>query len=294
MGPLSCISCCFLLAGAAQRQPYYPSSPLPPPPLLPVLFETEHFAVVAKPTSIPCHRPERETRGGSGRRPLHPGRSTGTVDTVLERARVTFPGRRIRLAHRLDAATSGCLLLTFSASAAREASEALSERGRKTYYALCRGNGLALRERGPFVAAGTVRDAMGVYRAAETDIEGLWGSDGPPRRCCLVRARPRLGRWHQVRQHLGRENFPIVGETRHHKDIRENRAWGEILEGLGIVQRVCLHCHRLEISPGGIFGDGLDVTCPLPTDMQEMIKLTDWAGDAQSFLPNLFESFPNA
>ena len=133
-------------------------------------------------------------------------------------------------------------------------------------------------------------------REAETEIEGLWGSDGPPRRCCLVRASPRTGRWHQVRQHLGRESFPIVGETRHHKDIGENRAWGEILEGLGHPRRVCLHCHRLEIEggSGGIFDGGLDVKCPLPIDMQAMINLTDWAGDAQNTLPCLFEPFPKA
>ena len=55
----------------------------------------------------------------------------------------------------------------------------------KTYYAICRGDGESLRIRGKFVANGPVKDSKGILRDSETEIEGLWGSNGLPRRCCL-------------------------------------------------------------------------------------------------------------
>jgi len=261
--------------------------------MLPVIFETDHLAVVAKPPGIPCHRTEIET--SSGRKRLQRNEDSGV--TVLQLARRTFPHHsNIHLVHRLDAVTSGCLLLAFSSNACRQSSTALAQYGQKTYYSLCRGDGASLRDRGgPFLVNGDVKDSKGIQRQAETEIEGLWGSSGTPRRCCLVQSRPRTGRWHQIRQHLGRENFPIVGETRHHKDIRENRAWKEILDEIGIQQRVCLHCHQLKIENGleGLVENGkLDVNCPLPLDMKTIISLTDWAEDAQSALPKLFETYP--
>jgi hypothetical protein len=133
-------------------------------------------------------------------------------------------------------------------------------------------------------------------------IQALWGSDGPPRRCCLVRAKPRTGRWHQIRQHLGRENHPILGETQHHPDKKENKAWREHLSHHP--QRLCLHSHRLQILPSPDTGteddkeykflplNGLDISCPLPNDMQSIIGLTDWANDAWNALPELFEPYP--
>ena len=300
MGPplLASLGCSLLLAGAVPGNDAPP--PAPPPPLT-VLHLTADLAVVAKPPSLPCHKLEVRSAGDGGRRrrTVAAGGAGGAEDpedTVARRARSTFPdAASIHLVHRLDKSTSGCLLLAFSPAAAREAAEALAA-GTKTYYALCRGDGKALRDRGRFVADGVVRDSRGISREAETEVEGLWGSAGPPRRCCLVRARPRTGRWHQVRQHLGRVHHPLVGETRHHKDIKENRAWAVVLEERGIAQRACLHCHRIEIPAmgegGGVLAGGLDVSCPLPPDMREMVDLTDWACDARDALPALFGAYP--
>eukprot|EP00546_Thalassionema_frauenfeldii_P020125 CAMPEP_0178902614 /NCGR_PEP_ID=MMETSP0786-20121207/4704_1 /TAXON_ID=186022 /ORGANISM="Thalassionema frauenfeldii, Strain CCMP 1798" /LENGTH=290 /DNA_ID=CAMNT_0020573903 /DNA_START=49 /DNA_END=922 /DNA_ORIENTATION=- len=260
--------------------------------ILPVLFETDHLAVVAKPPCVACHRTEIKTTRGRNR--VYSSGKDENGMHILKRA--PFPHHQnIHLVHRLDAVTSGCLLLAFSSVACRQASEALANRGQKTYYSLCRGHGQGLRDRGgPFIVSGDVKDSKGIKRQAETEIEGLWGSS-KPRRCCLVRSRPRTGRWHQIRQHLGRENFPIVGETRHHKDIGENRAWKEILDELGIQQRAVssLSSTKIDGDLGGLVENGkLDVKCPLPFDMRTMISLTDWAKEAQNSLPELFETYP--
>ena len=264
-------------------------SPLPPPtetPLLDVLYQNEHIAVIAKPPNVPCHYLEiRKDR----RRTIIKNDDDEAAIPVLQRAIATFPQNdSIHLVHRLDSPTSGCLLLAFSPEAAREASEALAT-GEKTYYALCRGNGESLRQRGVFQAEGDIKDSRGrIKSGALTEFECLYGTDGPPRRCCLVRCNPRTGYYHQIRQHLGREHHPIVGENRHHPDRKENRFWRNEL-GILPQSRVCLHCHRLllENTEGNfqfIPHDGLDVTCPLPEDMQALIQLTSFSEEAMKLL----------
>ena len=280
MFPLPLVSSIFLAV-------HSPSSPLPP---LGVLFANDHVAVVSKPGNVPCHH--LEVQRGKRKRTIVQGNGRGDDDDVvmpiIQRARLVFPQHEsIHLVHRLDSPTSGCLILAFSPEAAKEASEALAI-GQKTYYALCRGNGESLRQRGIFLAEGDVKDSRGrVKSGAKTEAECLYGTDGPPRRCCLVRCRPKTGYYHQIRQHLAQENHPIVGENRHRKDIKENRFWRQEL-GLLPQSRICLHCHQITLKtvdaeekkfqylPAG----GLDVTCPLPEDMRKLIELTSFSDEA--------------
>jgi len=279
MLPLSLISL-ILLVG----------HPSPAPPL-DVLFESDHIAVVSKPGNVPCHHLEIQ-RGKRKRTVIQGNPSDGkdgaAVVPMIQRARMTFPQHEsIHLVHRLDSPTSGCLILAFSPEAAREASDALA-RGQKTYYAMCRGNGESLRNRGIFVAEGDVKDSRGrIKSGAITEIECLFGTDGPPRRCCFVRCQPKTGYYHQIRQHLAREHHPIVGENRHRKDIKENKFWRVEL-GLLPQSRICLHCHRITLRRDDASSDGfqylpidgLDVKCPLPEDMRKLIELTSFADEA--------------
>eukprot|EP00746_Dinoflagellata_sp_MGD_P148512 gnl/MRDRNA2_/MRDRNA2_80705_c0_seq1.p1 gnl/MRDRNA2_/MRDRNA2_80705_c0~~gnl/MRDRNA2_/MRDRNA2_80705_c0_seq1.p1 ORF type:complete len:224 (+),score=30.25 gnl/MRDRNA2_/MRDRNA2_80705_c0_seq1:669-1340(+) len=209
------------------------------------------------------------------------------------------------------------MLVAFSPDVARKLNEALmSEFTQKTYYAICRGQGEPLRSMGTIRVEQPVKDKEGVVRDAETELRVLWGSDYP--RCCLVRARPRTGRWHQIRKHLNNRSFPILGDKKH-GDKRENRLWRE--RGMPI-ERLALHMHRLRITvPSNehqnwphshsvpestsidksseaqqltlrdiLPSDGLDLTCALPNDLISLIELTPWAATARAELPRLFES----
>jgi 23S rRNA pseudouridine955/2504/2580 synthase len=109
-------------------------------------------------------------------------------------------------------------------------------------------------------------------------VEVLWGSGAP--RCCLLRARPRTGRWHQIRLHAARAGFPVIGDVQH-GDNADNRAWREE-RGLARA-RLALHMHALTLPALGI-----DVRCPLPADLRALVAQAPWAAAAAAALPELF------
>src|SRR5690606_41151938 len=97
-----------------------PTQPLPSPPLpsqgrgqeLDVLYSDEFLAVVDKPAGLMVHD-SKLARGES--------------DFAADRLREQF-GRKIFLVHRLDRATSGCLLLAFDRDTASVLGKTLMSR----------------------------------------------------------------------------------------------------------------------------------------------------------------------
>ena len=94
------------------------------PESLEVLFHDEHLAVVNKPAGLMVH----DSKLARGER-----------DFAADRLREQF-GCPIHLVHRLDRATSGCLLLAFSReSASALGKQFMSRDVEKHYLAVCRG-----------------------------------------------------------------------------------------------------------------------------------------------------------
>ena len=113
-----------------------PTQPLPSPPLPPqgrgqkldVLYSDEFLAVVDKPAGLMVH---------------DSALARGETDFAADRLRAQF-GRPVFLVHRLDRATSGCLLLAFDRDTASALGRAFmapeAERTvEKEYWAICRG-----------------------------------------------------------------------------------------------------------------------------------------------------------
>ena len=100
----------------------------------------------------------------------------------------------------------------------------------------------------------------------------LWGCEDPP--CCLVRARPRTGRYRQIRRHLQNISLPIIGDQNRRKEIREE--WGR--HGVEVPRRVMLHLHRVEL-PATACTPQIDVRCPFPPDYIEALERAcpEWA-----------------
>ncbi|CAM9413770.1 unnamed protein product [Ectocarpus sp. 4 AP-2014] len=204
-------------------------SPQQSPPLE-VLHQNEHFAVVSKPPGMHCHRPEFGSRD---------------PDFVMQKARDQL-GRRVFLPHRLDRATSGCLLVGFSSQAAKVLHQTLAQPdSSKTYVAIVRGSGGAFVGKGWFTVDRPIKDEKNILREASTRFHFVRGGNDPDPRCCLVLAQPSTGRFHQIRRHLNGLSHPIVGDSVH-GDCRFNR---EVAghRNSAPAGRLMLHCVRLSL-----------------------------------------------
>ena len=89
-----------------------------------VLHQDQWLAVVDKPAGLMAHASAM---------------ARGEDDFLVDRLRAQF-GRPVHLVHRLDRATSGCLLVAFDAgTAATLGATFMSRAVRKDYLAVCRG-----------------------------------------------------------------------------------------------------------------------------------------------------------
>jgi len=193
------------------------------------LFVDEHLAVVDKPAGLMVH---------------DSALARGETDFAADRLREQF-GKPIHLVHRLDRATSGCLLLAFDRDTASALGKQLMSDGfEKDYWAVCRGWPAESR----FTIDHPLDGGPGkpVKKPAVTDFEVLATCELPiptqgfeTSRYALLYAHPRTGRFRQIRRHLKHAFHHLVGDSSH-GDGRHNRAF----RAMGI-HRMLLHARRL-------------------------------------------------
>ncbi len=198
------------------------------PELIRAIHSDAHLAVVDKPAGLMAHASAM---------------ARGEDDFLVDRLRVQF-GRPVHLVHRLDRATSGCLLVAFDREiAAALGASFMSREVRKDYLAVCRGwpevellldypldGGPGKPEKKPaitrFVRMGTAELAM---PCAQHDSS----------RYALMQCSPHTGRYRQIRRHLKHLSHHLIGDSSH-GDGRHNRSF----RMLG-VHRMLLHAWRL-------------------------------------------------
>ncbi|WP_246069818.1 pseudouridine synthase [Cognatiluteimonas lumbrici] len=196
---------------------------------LDVLYRDDCLAVVDKPAGLMVH---------------DSALARGETDFAADRLRAQF-GRPVFLVHRLDRATSGCLLLAFDRETASALGKALmAESLEKDYWAICRGWPSGPR----FTIDHPLDGGPGkpLKKPAVTDFEVLATCELPipsqgfdTSRYAWLRASPRTGRFRQIRRHLKHAFHHLVGDTSH-GDGRHNRAF----RAMGI-HRMLLHARRL-------------------------------------------------
>lgn len=188
--------------------------------LLPVLFEDTHLRIINKPEGFYVTPP----REGS------PAISTETG---------------LYVCHRLDADTSGCLILAKTMTGLRAINAAFAEnRIQKTYIAIVAGHPPAKGH--CTLPIGTWRRgrvSTGQGRPAETFFENWWQATDRT----ALKVQPRTGRTHQIRAHLGALGHPLIGDP---------------LYGGPASTRLWLHAYQLDFSwPQG---HALHIEAPLP------------------------------
>jgi 23S rRNA pseudouridine955/2504/2580 synthase len=217
-----------------------------------IIYEDARLLVLDKPAGLAVH-------GGSG-----------VALGCIEALRVLRPdAKSLELVHRLDRATSGCLLVAKRRSALRQLHAALREGGLdKRYLALVKG----LWERGsrevdlPLAA----RRREGEVRVRVDEAEGKLARSRFRRveafgaLASLVEVQLLTGRTHQIRVHAAHLGHPLAGDERY-GDERFNAAMREL--GLG---RMFLHAHSLAFAWPDT-GQDFAVSAPLPDELKAVL-----------------------
>lgn len=224
---------------------------------LQVLYRDDALAVVHKPEGLMVH---------------DSALARGETDFAADRLREQF-GSKVFLIHRLDRATSGCLLLAFDRDTASALGKAwMAGEVDKHYLAVCRGwpdAEAAFRVEHPLDGG----PGKPLKKPATTDFAVLhraelpWPSQGfATSRYAVLRASPVSGRYRQIRRHLKHLSHHLIGDTSH-GDGRHNRAWR-----MAGIHRMLLHAQvlafthpgdgramRIECAPDGSFARALEM-----------------------------------
>lgn len=204
-------------------------SDAPAPAPLPVLHADDALAIVDKPAGLMVH---------------DSALARGETDFAADRLREQF-GRPVFLVHRLDRATSGCLLLAFDRDTASALGTLVMSRDvDKTYWAICRGWPAEVEftidhplDGGP--GKPVKKPAITRFtRLATTEIDAP-STGFATSRYAWLQARPETGRFRQIRRHLKHACHHLIGDTSH-GDGRHNRTF----RMLGI-HRMLLHARAL-------------------------------------------------
>jgi tRNA pseudouridine65 synthase len=232
------------------------------PEPIPVLYRDAQLAVVAKPAGLMVHDSKL---------------ARGEDDFLADRLREQF-AQPIFLIHRLDRATSGCLLLAFDRDTASALGKAVMTRDfDKEYLAVCRGwpdeefvvdhpldGGPGKPEKKPAITR-FARVASGELALPSAGFETS--------RYALLRCWPETGRFRQIRRHLKHAFHHLVGDTSH-GDGRHNRNFR--MHG---VHRMLLHARRLAfVHP--LSGERIEAVAPLDAEFRKAFALFDWDADA--------------
>ncbi|WP_062358043.1 pseudouridine synthase [Pseudoxanthomonas mexicana] len=228
---------------------------------LPVLYADAQIAVVNKPAGVMAHDSKL---------------ARGETDFVADRLRVQF-GKPIFLIHRLDRATSGCLLVAFDRDSASTLGKVLMSREvEKDYLAVCRGwpepdftvdhpiDGGPGKPEKKTALTRFVRLATGELPVPSGDFETS--------RYALLRCQPETGRFRQIRRHLKHAFHHLIGDTSH-GDGRHNRHFR--MQG---VHRMLLHAVRLSF-PHPLTGERIEAVAPLDAEFLKAYALFGWEAD---------------
>lgn len=227
--------------------------------LIEIVYEDTDLLAVNKPAGLLVHRSSI---------------AADETDFLLERLHKQIGGT-LYLAHRLDRATSGIVLLAKSREIAGELGRQFMARHIvKRYLAVVRGwpesEGVIdyplpdVRDRSPR------KPALTRWRTLATATVPIALGKYPEQRYALVEARPESGRYRQIRRHFHHVSHHLIGDTSHGRGDH-NRLWRMHFR----MHRLLLHAWRLELThPLGC--TPLALQAPLDETWQRVLQAMNW------------------
>lgn len=229
--------------------------------MLEILYQDDALIAVNKPAGLAVHR----------------SKMVGNADEFLIDLLREQVGGSMHLAHRLDRATSGVLLVARSSEIAATLGEQFMARAvRKRYLAVVRGWPEPVedcidyplpgsRESGPR------REARTHYRRLATVEVPIALGRYPQQRYALVEATPESGRFRQIRKHLAHRGHPIIGDCQHGRSDH-NRLYKQYFG----CHRMLLHAWQVQLRHP-LSGEVLSIEAPLDVQFTALLARFGWA-----------------
>lgn len=214
-----------------------------------ILYEDDWLMIINKPAGMAVH-------GGSGIR-------SGIIES-LRHLRSDTPA--LELVHRLDKATSGCLMIAKKRSALRELNALLHDRLiSKTYLALVSGKWCG---QGRCVTAPLQKNVLSsgerIVRVAKLGkpAKTLFKCRQQFASASLLEVRPVSGRTHQIRVHAAHIGYPIIGDDKYGDALVNQK-----MQKLGC-KRLFLHAWSLQLqTTRGM----IKVEAPLDDNLKDLL-----------------------
>ena len=222
-----------------------------------ILWQDDSIAVINKPANLI----------------MHSSAISADRDTLIGRLRKQFENPPIPV-HRLDRPVSGAILGAYDKNTAAELSKAFREgRVHKTYIAIVRGQ---LKGEGEIdiplkhEQSGEMLESRSRYRSLQTIELPLPSRKYPTSRYSLVAVSPLTGRFHQLRRHLARIGYPIVGDSSHGDTYCNHQ-----FENQHGIYGLLLHSARVTFSHP-FTGKEITVYSPLRENMRNVCDDFNW------------------
>ncbi len=251
-----------------------------------IAYEDENILIAEKPFGLLTHGDEHEKKN----------HLTNQVISYLVDKGEYVPGREKTFtpspANRLDRNTTGLVLFGKTAGALRAANSMIREEGcvSKYYITVVAGHmaePLKLKDR-------MEKDpSTNTVRVLESDEEAgkLMETNAVPlaygrlggEEFTLVEVELITGRTHQIRAHLAKAGYPVIGDTKYGK-----RKTNELVEKRFKLTTQLLHAYRLVFLRGEgelAYLTGKTVRCPLPKDMAKIVEAV-FGEEAGAYMDN--------
>lgn len=229
--------------------------------MLSLLHHDDALIAVNKPAGLAVHR----------------SKMVGNADEFLIDLLREQVGGTVYLAHRLDRATSGVLLVARSAEIAAALGEQFMGRDvHKQYLTVVRGwpepeEGVVDYPLPGSRDSGPRRDARTRYRRLDTVEVPIALGRYPQQRYALVLAEPETGRFRQIRKHMAHLHHPVIGDCQHGRSDH-NRLYKQYFS----CHRMLLHAWRLRFRHP-VSGEAMCLEAPLDPAFEGVMSRFGWS-----------------